>query len=352
MSSTGKSPVPRSPARIEQDAATWLVQQDNGPLTELQQRAFDKWYQESELHRSYYDRMSAFWSGMDGIGSSKDSLDDAVLKPTLMERLGLEVHYRVAASVAAAVLAVSGLFTVLIADNATLDSAQFVEREYRTVTGDQKNIELPDGSSVMLNTASHIRIAYTSDQRIIHLLKGEGYFSVETDPSRPFLVRVDDHVVSAVGTAFTVFRNNAGIDVTVTEGDVDVFLMGATNDTLDSLEQRIPNVQLTARESVVFTDNVEPVKVVSATDINRKLAWRQGVLAFAGEPLPNVVAEVSRYTDLKIIISDESLEELRFGGVLRIGNIDALFNALEQSFGVKIERKPDGLVYLSAANET
>ena len=62
---------------------------------------------------------------------------------------------------------------------------------------------------------------------------------------------------------------------------------------------------------------LDNVKLIVATQIEEQLSWRQGMLLFKGEPLQKVVDEVSRYTQLKIIIPERSARELKVGGYLK-----------------------------------
>jgi transmembrane sensor len=73
------------------------------------------------------------------------------------------------------------------------------------------------------------------------------------------------------------------------------------------------------------------------------------MLVFNGETLPNVVADVSRYTDVQIEIADPTLNNLKVGGYFKVGEIDPMLEALESSFGVRVERVDDKHVRLSAA---
>jgi transmembrane sensor len=57
---------------------------------------------------------------------------------------------------------------------------------------------------------------------------------------------------------------------------------------------------------------------------------------------------VSRYTPVNIVISDPSIRQIAIGGYFKAGDNEAMFEALETSFGVRVDRVNDGLVYLAA----
>lgn len=333
---------------LEEEAAAWIVRLDGENATADDHAAFEAWCAQGPQYAEAARKAAVAWESLDALSRFKDRKESPLARPTLMERMGFEVRHRVAGlgGLAAAAAILIGLF--IAAPFAPPDNpSTFV---HRTVIGDQKTVALPDGSELLLNTDSEVEVALTDNGRDIKLHRGEVHFTVAPDKARPFSVYVDNRVITALGTAFAVHRRESDFEITVTEGDVRVFALPTIEgpQTLAAAAtQTDPLADLTAGENAVVSDTVERVEVIPPPEMNRKLAWRQGLLAFAGEPLSDVVAEVSRYTDLEIIIRDPELKELRFGGFLKVGNVDTLFNALEQSFDVKVEREGTAKAYLS-----
>ena len=104
--------------------------------------------------------------------------------------------------------------------------------------------------------------------------------------------------------------------------------------------------RLIAGDAVLIDKTNERIEKLVEAELNRSLSWRQGVLAFTGEPLSEVVEEVSRYTEVEILIKDPVLNDLRFGGYFKIGNVDSLFEALEESFDVSVRWLDQKTVHL------
>ncbi|MFT8210939.1 MAG: FecR domain-containing protein [Symbiopectobacterium sp.] len=75
----------------------------------------------------------------------------------------------------------------LLQDNMTLATA-----------GQPQTLQLSDGSRIMLNRNSRLRVAYQRDQRLVWLDAGEAYFTVSTNPNRPFYVEIDGRPSSAL----------------------------------------------------------------------------------------------------------------------------------------------------------
>jgi transmembrane sensor len=87
----------------------------------------------------------------------------------------------------------------------------------------------------------------------------------------------------------------------------------------------------------VFGQKVERAEVVSDAELSRKLAWRQGQLIYSGQPLAEVLADISRYSDIEIELADPALGNLPVGGAFSVNQTDAIFAALENNFGVHVE---------------
>src|SRR3546814_3966246 len=78
---------------------------------------------------------------------------------------------------------------------------------YRTVLGERRVVTLADGSTVSLDAASEVRVAYSERARELALVRGQARFDVAHDPRRPFAVQARDQRVVATGTAFNVDRS-------------------------------------------------------------------------------------------------------------------------------------------------
>ena len=98
-------------------------------------------------------------------------------------------------------------------------------------------------------------------------------------------------------------------------------------------------------------NSVNVVETVEPQELAKRLSWREGVLIFAGDPLEVVVDEISRYTTVSIEITDPVVRATRIGGRFPIGETDAMFDALEANFGLRVIRLGHDRVLVSAAGE-
>ena len=377
---------------IEAQAALWIMRAEDNDMSAAQQQEFKTWLNSSDQHREAYTRLAALWGSLDILEELNDHAAAVEHQqshkqttkttksngPTLWERLigqwparAFSVKAFSVKAFSASTYAVSAFASIALVGVLSL-SYQFINNlnqlhqgSYTTALGQQQTINLPDGSAIQINTNSQVDVSYTETARIIRLVHGEAYFDVAPNKQKPFSVYAGNGVVTAVGTAFSVFLNNEKIDVIVEEGSVALASLpsgnGLSSNNLSTSNLSTSNINgsklsgsnsiaqansqpqaplgvITAGQKAVFEKTVESLDMVTPATIQRKLSWRQGRLAFAGEPLSVVVASVSRYTDVTIDIDDLSLRELPIAGSFNVGEVDAMIEALEIMIDLRIER--------------
>jgi transmembrane sensor len=249
---------------------------------------------------------------------------------------------------------------------------------YATAVGQQKSTTLADGSVLLLNTNSQIKVDYNNEYRNIRLLQGEAHFTVAKSVTRPFRVYAGNGRVQAVGTAFSVYLKDNTVNVTVTQGKVELASVhrpgtnrspqqgtrpgtnqssGSNAIVVSGLVETLGTIK--AGESATLQDfldadtvsTINVIDTVEAQEMAKRLSWREGVLTFAGDPLEVVVAEISRYTTVSIEITDPVVRATRIGGRFPIGETDAMFDALEANFGLRVTRLSHDRVLVSVAEE-
>ena len=94
------------------------------------------------------------------------------------------------------------------------------ESMYATSTGAHRIISLVDQTTVELNTASQMRSTLDASKREVFLDRGEAYFDVAHDSSRPFVVHAGGQEIVVLGTKFAVRVDGAKLTVSVVEGRV------------------------------------------------------------------------------------------------------------------------------------
>lgn len=90
------------------------------------------------------------------------------------------------------------------------------------------------------------------------------------------------------------------------------------------------------------------IEDVPPAEIERTQAWRRGMLVFEDASLAEVIAEVNRYTETRLVISDAEIGELRLGGTFKTGRLEALLKVLENGFGIRVTRERPDTIELHA----
>ena len=338
----------RNRADIEEAAALWVVRLDDGGASPEVLAAFQRWYRASDANKAAFDRLSSDWGALDALSGFADlAASDHVVQELAASRWRsflFSQRRSLAAGLAASLLIAGGLAFFYFLNQRSGEH----EAAYLTAVGEQKSLQLPDGSSVTLNTNSMMTVDYGADERLVRLQSGEAYFEVEQDTKRPFSVITESGRVTAIGTAFNVRVHEQRIDVVVTRGRVALAPSRLRGLADASVSRQIDEMEVTAGQTVVFSQQVERLDEIDRETIDRKLDWRDGVLAFNGEPLEQVIEDVGRYTELIIEIKGEELGQRPIGGYFRVGETEALLEALTVMAELNIERTGDNRVVISA----
>ena len=153
-------------------------------------------------------------------------------------RVGIVTQARM--SVAAAFLVMT-IAVAVVVDRIWLEAPDVVahmSEKIETGIGEQRNLVLSDGSTLLLNTNSRVTVDFSDDVRNIVLLKGEAHFEVAHDTTRPFTVTAGNNTVTAVGTAFNMqYVDDNAFELVVTDGKVlvkDRFSAFSSNQSLFS----------------------------------------------------------------------------------------------------------------------
>lgn len=324
---------------LRAQACDWIARLDRGELSSEEHAAFQHWVNQSPEHREEIRRLGGLWNNLDLLSTLAPGP-----QPVVPERQ----RPRLALALLSLVGVASILLVLLVPLFGTSGSAPDL---YATQIGEQRTINLEDGSSMQLNTDSHAKVEYSGSARRIRLLKGEAFFDVAPQALRPFIVQAGTNAVRAVGTAFSVRLEPRNIEVLVTEGRVELVAEPGQESTDAVPEPATPvPVTIEAGHLARLVNGDESLQAVSADEMSRKLSWRQKMLAFSDEPLADVIREFNRYTNTDIVISDPAVGRIKIGGYFKAGETEALLKALESSFGIRVVRVDDEHIYLAATD--
>lgn len=349
MSNSSKlSRLPDSDKMLS-EAASWVAQIDSGRLKRADRKALREWASRSPRHIEELRRVAATWVGMDATLEAILSQTESGFSWPHLISLSVKNRPRLvlgSLSIGSltATCAVAIAVNVLYLNPAKLNFSS----TYTVAQGDKLQVDLPDKSIMELNSGSIAEVSFDKHSRSVRLLKGEGYFDVESNKDRPFTVLADGNFVKAVGTAFSVRVDDGQTSVLVTEGKVVFQRLENTNANIISPIVGANTPLVIAGHAASITNSGGKVASLELEEINKKLSWREGMMVFKGDTLEYVINEVSRYDDIEIVISDPAIRDKTIGGTFPIGKTEFLLTALESSFGVSVDEVEKGVFYLSA----
>jgi transmembrane sensor len=222
-----------------------------------------------------------------------------------------------------------------------------------TGPGEQRTVELADGTEVSLNANSRVRVQYDKRVRKVTLVAGEALFDVTKNPARPFVVVIGDHKVIALGTSFVIRREEgsataaAGFTVTLVEGRVAVEPISGP-DALPS--GPTPGAKLLRPGERLSVEGAAPERVDSPS-IDQVTAWRRGQLIFEDTSLSEAAAEFNRYGSKKLTIEGSTAGQLRVGGVFRIGDPASFAQAMANTYHLRIINRGQHIILTERAAE-
>ena len=337
-----------NPPTIDSVAAEWAVRLSADPLSVEEQQALDEWLNADTRHRGALIRARAAWVDLDRLAAL--SAHPSASAPTVAASSALSAACEArrlesppVASSSRRFFLAAGLAAISLTGTGV--AAWWFRRRgdiYETAVGEIRRIPLSDGSAILLDTDTRAEVRFAKADRTVELVRGQGLFEVAKDAVRPFIVLARGISVRAVGTVFAVRAVDQDVKVTVTEGVVEVADPGTSGSA--ALER----VGADERAVVSASQGIR-VQRVSAAQIDRNLAWRDGMLSFDGDTLSDAVKEINRHNTRQILIDDPTLAGRPVVGVFRATNAEGFAETVAAALGAESAVEGDTL-HLRARN--
>ncbi|WP_080056767.1 FecR family protein [Spirosoma aerolatum] len=220
---------------------------------------------------------------------------------------------------------------------------------YRTITTNRyqlRSLELPDGSTVALNSNSSLRmprIGYGWLSRNV-LLTGDAVFAVKHLPNdQPFVVQATDGLaVEVLGTEFSVRSQINRAEVVLKRGKVNLHYT-----TVDRPEQQL----IMKPGDRVTLDDRGALRMHTQADTTQFAQWRYRLFSFNNTPLRDVAHQIQAVFGVTVQLTDPALARRTLTGTIRAGSSDELAEALAELLGLRVSHRDQKLVF-SIASET
>ena len=276
-------------------------------------------------------RMNSLDAILGGIGSGH--------APGLMTRSRKWRRLTLISTAAAVVLVVAGYY--LRSDRPTKSPEQF--ETIVTRAGSKTFINLPDSSTVLLNSACKFRYnkTYGVEGREIELA-GEAYFDIRKSAEVPLVVHAGNVIIRVLGTAFDVKANpdDSFVEATLIKGKIEVSLLTdperkillRPNEKIvirkngDSPPDRSKDVQLKNKEAVIAVTNIAPDPIDSSVI---ETIWTKNKMLFHKEHFGSLAKKMERWYNVSFVLTDTSLNQMVFTGSLEKESLAEALNALQ-----------------------
>lgn len=244
-----------------------------------------------------------------------------------------------AVGVAASILLVIGFFTrYAFQQENNVEDTQVSSVTYRTLnteTGQKTSVQYSDGSTIVMNANSELRLpdkSINSDTMEVWL-KGEALFSITNDPAseRAFIVHTPDGDVSVLGTVFSVNTSKSRSQVVLSEGQVRVDV------PKNELRQEM-NYTMKPGEMAEFSEQLDEINI-RTVNAQAYTSWATDTLILDNTPLHELIDRIEFTYDVKVEVEDNDLLRQRLTGRLENLNIDFLLTGLAQVLDAEITKQ-------------
>jgi transmembrane sensor len=317
----------REPTQAELEAAHWLVVLDEPRVSRQDIDAFQAWLAADETHKRAYDAVSA----------TSDKID-AVLATEPLEREARHPKTRVPVRpIAIAALSAAAAFALFVISplSPLRDEAGAV---YATAPEQERLVRLSDGTTIEMAPGARLRASLEGDERRVRFEEGVALFNVAHDASRPFVVTTRFGDIRVLGTSFVVRLGPDGAITTVLSGRVE-----ARREMLFSPDN---SVAASADQEIELGGGAPTVSVLAPDALDRRLVWRERMVALDGQSLREAAAEVTRFSGVRFAFADTATAQVRLAGYVAGDDVEAFLGLLENNVGVSADRRADGVIVL------
>lgn len=300
---------------VVMEALEWFVRMRDHKANAIDRRAFDVWLAADETHVAAWQRAETLWKRFD---IAQPEFDRARHSHVLSRR-----NILLGSIVAAAG---GGLFM--------LGSADLVA-DFATGVGERKTFALADGSTVELGSDSVLSVRFTDGARELVLHRGQGFFDVTADSRRPFIVRVTDGTVKALGTRFDV--KYVGDVVTAAVSKHAVLVQAGSS----------PELRIDDGWQVSYSR--DGLTKPTPANLEAIEAWRRDRLVFQDAPLRRVLAELERYRRGRIVLMDKHAGDIPVTAIFDTKQPDSALRTIADTLPIRVFFATNYLVFVSGA---
>ncbi len=332
-------------AWLERQAAKWAIRMDEDPAD--YEAGLRRWIGQDQVRADAYNRA---YRALHGAGSpARKIYGTAAQRGTVIRQPDPRSTRRKLVLVTAfSLMLASGAVYLLLAHMADFapkpagDHA--VTQDYTTHIGEVRPVRLADGTQLLLDTNTELRVTMTPSARRIVMVRGRARFTVAPDAARPFSVIAGDATITDRGTVFDV-ESYGDVRVRLISGAVDVTFKRPTG------ELNVRPIHLRAGQQIRFDPTLRvPPSLPTVTPASDG-QWVTGLKTFDDVPVGEILDEVNRYSTTQIVLADPSLATHRAFLDLDVRDTSAVAHDLALYLKLDVEASQPGRLILRTAAE-
>ena len=213
-----------------------------------------------------------------------------------------------------------------------------IPTNYVVVKGQRDTVTLTDGSRIELGSNTRVSVQEGWGQRAVTLEQGNAFFTVTPNKEKPFVIHAGTSTVTVLGTAFSVYRKQAHVEVVVESGKVNLM-------NTPTLQRLAVDVDLTKNQKATIQHD-DVVEVLNNVNVEDAIAWRRGFINFKQASLATIVERMNDFYNTPIYIRNNKRRDLVLSGVFKTDDLDSFLVGLQAIAEVSVEHNPGGAIYL------
>jgi transmembrane sensor len=338
-------------------AMQWRIAMADNDCSESLKREFGQWLLAQPCHARAYDEAEHYWSGLAEI--EMKHIDADLLKPTFYEHIyhtvtGFfsQVRDSIACQLTLGLSSVGAFclvaFILFEIPGFSTENDVVKTHTYMSGIGEIKHLTLEDGSFVVLGADTSLMTMFSTSYRELRLIKGEAYFDVTKDMTRPFSVAAAKLKATATGTEFEVRKRKNKVEVSVSEGSVNVLFPFVTSNK--NKQQSTTQSKHLVKGQRVYASSIDGTSMVESVNLKNIGVWRENRFVYFNAPLSDIIFDARRYYSAPIVVTNESINKLNISAIFDSSDVKGMFLTLSETFPMHVELRPDGTIILGSFN--
>lgn len=306
--------------QITEEALNWFVILQSGHYTKEQENEFKIWLSTSDNVKKAYADVSKTWeySGFTDELLAASLPEQKEKRPTFFKATWLPV-----ASFTVIAICVFGL---LFRPQPNIPHVTTAPISFASTHNANKQVELDDGSTILLSGSSAFSTIGKLDSRHIKFERGVANFSIHSEPSKPFIVEIGNIDVVVTGTIFEIRKSREEIRISLFEGSVH----------LQNTQDLSSNVNIMRPGERVIIHLADNSMSRSHFDIASRPSWIDNRLDYQNAPLSEIVQDINRYRKIPVRLSGSEIGNIKVTASIKTNQTESFIAGLETTHKVNV----------------